>query len=70
MKKFWNWARDENTGVRTLYLDGVIAEIHGLMMMSPLRHLKQSLLTVRVTLLFGSILQEVIALLLVRFTPC
>ena len=26
MKKFWNWARDENTGVRTLYLDGVIAE--------------------------------------------
>ncbi len=26
MKKFWNWARDDNTGVRTLYLDGVIAE--------------------------------------------
>ncbi|WP_026894860.1 head maturation protease, ClpP-related [Clostridiisalibacter paucivorans] len=26
MKKFWNWALDENTGVRTLYLDGVIAE--------------------------------------------
>lgn len=26
MKKFWNWAQDENTGVRTLYLDGVIAE--------------------------------------------
>lgn len=26
MKKFWNWARDENTGARTLYLDGVIAE--------------------------------------------
>ena len=26
MKKFWNWARDENSGVRTLYLDGVIAE--------------------------------------------
>jgi len=26
MKKFWNWARDENTDVRTLYLDGVIAE--------------------------------------------
>jgi ATP-dependent Clp protease protease subunit len=26
MKKFWNWARDEDTGVRTLYLDGVIAE--------------------------------------------
>jgi len=26
MKKFWNWARDENTGVRTLYLDGVISE--------------------------------------------
>jgi ATP-dependent Clp protease protease subunit len=26
MKKFWNWARDDNTSVRTLYLDGVIAE--------------------------------------------
>ena len=26
MKKFWNWARDDNSGVRTLYLDGVIAE--------------------------------------------
>ncbi|MBV1758015.1 MAG: Clp protease ClpP [Dethiosulfatibacter sp.] len=26
MKRFWNWAQDENTGVRTLYLDGVIAE--------------------------------------------
>lgn len=26
MKKFWNWAQDENTGARTLYLDGVIAE--------------------------------------------
>jgi len=26
MKKFWNWGRDENTDVRTLYLDGVIAE--------------------------------------------
>lgn len=26
MKKFWNWARDEESGIRTLYLDGVIAE--------------------------------------------
>ena len=26
MKKFWNWARDEDTGERTLYLCGVIAE--------------------------------------------
>ena len=26
MKKFWNWARDDNSGVRTLYLDGVTAE--------------------------------------------
>ncbi len=26
MKKFWNWARDDNSSVRTLYLDGVIAE--------------------------------------------
>jgi len=26
VKKFWNWARDEESGVRTLYLDGVIAE--------------------------------------------
>lgn len=26
MKKFWNWARDEDSGTRTLYLDGVIAE--------------------------------------------
>ena len=26
MKKFWNWARDDESGVRTLYLDGVIAE--------------------------------------------
>ena len=26
MKKFWNWARDEEPGARTLYLDGVIAE--------------------------------------------
>lgn len=26
MKKFWNWARDENSGAQTLYLDGVIAE--------------------------------------------
>jgi ATP-dependent Clp protease protease subunit len=26
MKKFWNWVRDEESGVRTLYLDGVIAE--------------------------------------------
>jgi len=24
--RFWNWARDEDTGQRTLYLDGVIAE--------------------------------------------
>ena len=24
--RFWNWARDETTGERTLYLDGVIAE--------------------------------------------
>ena len=26
MNKFWNWARDEDTGERTLYLCGVIAE--------------------------------------------
>ncbi|AQU05400.1 head maturation protease, ClpP-related [Dehalococcoides mccartyi] len=26
MKKFWNWARDEESGARTLYLDGTIAE--------------------------------------------
>ena len=26
MKKFWNWVRDEVSGARTLYLDGVIAE--------------------------------------------
>ena len=26
MKKFWNWAKDEESGVRTLYLDGTIAE--------------------------------------------
>jgi len=26
MKKFWNWVRDEDSGVRILYLDGVIAE--------------------------------------------
>jgi ATP-dependent Clp protease protease subunit len=26
MKKFWNWARDEDSGIRTLYLDGTIAE--------------------------------------------
>ena len=26
MKKFWNWARDDESGVRTLCLDGVIAE--------------------------------------------
>jgi ATP-dependent Clp protease protease subunit len=26
MKKFWNWVRDEDSGARTLYLDGVIAE--------------------------------------------
>jgi ATP-dependent Clp protease protease subunit len=26
MKKFWNWVRDEESGTRTLYLDGVIAE--------------------------------------------
>jgi len=25
-KKFWNWVRDETTGERTLYLDGVISE--------------------------------------------
>ncbi len=26
MKKFWDWVRDEKSGIRTLYLDGVIAE--------------------------------------------
>lgn len=26
MKKFWNWVKDEKSGIRTLYLDGVIAE--------------------------------------------
>lgn len=26
MKKFWNWARDDTSDTRTLYLDGVIAE--------------------------------------------
>ena len=26
MKKFWNWIRDADTGERTLYLCGVIAE--------------------------------------------
>ena len=26
MKKFWNWTKDEESGVRTLYLDGTIAE--------------------------------------------
>ncbi len=26
MKKFWNWVKDEESGVRTLFLDGVIAE--------------------------------------------
>ena len=26
MKKFWNWVRDDESGVRTLCLDGVIAE--------------------------------------------
>ena len=26
MKKFWNWVKDEESGARTLFLDGVIAE--------------------------------------------
>lgn len=26
MKKFWNWVKDEDTGARTLYLNGTIAE--------------------------------------------
>ncbi len=26
MKKFWNWAKEDDSDVRTLYLDGVIAE--------------------------------------------
>ena len=26
MNKFWNWVKDEETGARTLYLDGTIAE--------------------------------------------
>lgn len=26
MNKFWNWVKDEESGVRTLYLDGTIAE--------------------------------------------
>ena len=26
MNKFWNWVKDEDTGFRTLYLNGVIAE--------------------------------------------
>ena len=26
VNKFWNWVRDETTGERTLYLDGVISE--------------------------------------------
>lgn len=26
IKRFWNWVRDETTGERALYLDGVIAE--------------------------------------------
>ncbi len=26
MKKFWNWTKDEESGVRTLYLNGTIAE--------------------------------------------
>lgn len=26
MNKFWNWVKDEDTGTRTLYLDGTIAE--------------------------------------------
>ena len=26
MKKFWNWVKDEGSGTRTLYLDGIIAE--------------------------------------------
>ena len=25
-RRFWNWTKDEDTGARTLYLDGVIAE--------------------------------------------
>jgi ATP-dependent Clp protease protease subunit len=26
LKRFWNWVKDEDTGIRTLYLDGTIAE--------------------------------------------
>jgi len=26
INKFWNWARDADTGERVLYLDGIIAE--------------------------------------------
>ena len=26
MRKFWNWAKDETTQERTLYLNGVISE--------------------------------------------
>ena len=26
MKKFWNWIKDDESGVRTVYLDGTIAE--------------------------------------------
>ena len=26
MKKFWNWIKDEQSGIRTLHLDGIIAE--------------------------------------------
>ena len=25
-RRFWNWAKDEDSGIRTLYLDGTIAE--------------------------------------------
>ncbi|NLO21624.1 MAG: Clp protease ClpP, partial [Syntrophomonadaceae bacterium] len=26
MRKFWNWVKDEEAGIRTLYLNGIIAE--------------------------------------------
>jgi hypothetical protein len=67
---WWNWERDEDTGVRTLYLDGVIAEESWFDDDVTPKAFKADLMPARATLSFGSTPPAATVSLQVRSIRC
>ncbi len=70
MKKFWNWARDEDSGTRTLYLDGTIAEESWFDDDVTPKAFKTDLIAGEGDIVIGSTHPAATVSRQVRFTPC